>query len=90
MQIPVNVHELVEAIQLFVSILPIWLSTNKPTVAHESKTKLMFLHRVIHLVPLYIRFNQNSLEWVLHIKYFRMYLDRMLKRSLLFIKVKIF
>ena len=64
----VNFHELVETFQGFVSSLSNWLNTNE-LVAHESKTKLMLFTSRIHPVLPDIHFNQNTLEWVSHIKY---------------------
>ena len=77
----VNFHELVETFQGFVSALSNWLNTNK-LVAHESKTKLMLFTLRIHPVLPDIRFHQNSLAWVTHIKYFRIVFDYKLSLKL--------
>ena len=64
----VNFHELAETIPGLVSILLDWLNNNK-LVAHGSKTILTSFTSQIHLVLPNICFNQNSFQWVSHIKY---------------------
>ena len=76
----VNFHELVKTIHGFVLILSDWINTNK-LVAHESKTRLTLFISWIHPVPPHIHFNQNSHEWVSHIKYFLIILNNKLSHK---------
>ena len=61
-------------LQRFVSALSNWFNTNK-LAAHESNTKLMLFTQRIHPVLPDINFNQNTLEWLSHIKYLGIVFD---------------
>ena len=71
-------NELVETVQGFVPTLSHWLNTNKLV----AQNKLMLFISQIHPILPDIRFNQNTLEWVSHIKYLGIVLDDILSFKL--------
>ena len=70
-----NLDVCVERINLIIKNLLIWLSENR-LLANTNKTKLMLITpKFVDRMPV-ILFDGEVLEWVTHIKYLGMYLDR--------------